>query len=458
MFKKSIFILSLIAVLFIFRGVANANGNTLFFPEAGPVALGTNLRIIDNRGLTHLYYTTDGSDPTTDSPDFSVTGQFPLNGPFPETVKVLIYDDYENFIGTTSATFTEASLDDGLVGHWTFDEGTGMTATDSSRNNNDGIWIDSSESYSTDSTQGDYSGVFSKGDGEETSNIFVVVPDNSSINNFSNNFSASLWVKPTSWNTWNVLLSKDLWGDNLGWLLYVEGEDYNIHKGNLIFSQGGGYESIYIDPVIPLNQWSNIIFTANNGLVNVYMNGNLIGTAPDLMFNSDQSVDLNIGARDSNTDGFNGLIDDVRLYNRPLGISEVQSLAEVEPLPPEPTLRRHISSGSRSRGDGLNVNTSKVASVITPVISTDNTILDIQKVIKDLKFGMTNNDVKTLQLFLIKENKSVAAQVLMTNGVTGYFGKLTRAALMEWQKINNIIPAAGYFGPKTRAKIKELGL
>jgi hypothetical protein len=36
---------------------------------------------------------------------------------------------------------------------------------------------------------------------------------------------------------------------------------------------------------------------------------------------------------------------------------------------------------------------------------------------------------------------------------TDVFGALTRAALARFQAANNIVPAAGYFGPLTRAFI-----
>jgi peptidoglycan hydrolase-like protein with peptidoglycan-binding domain len=39
---------------------------------------------------------------------------------------------------------------------------------------------------------------------------------------------------------------------------------------------------------------------------------------------------------------------------------------------------------------------------------------------------------------------------------TTYFGSLTRSALAKFQKANGIAPAVGFFGPITRAKIKEL--
>jgi len=40
--------------------------------------------------------------------------------------------------------------------------------------------------------------------------------------------------------------------------------------------------------------------------------------------------------------------------------------------------------------------------------------------------------------------------------VTGYFGGLTRAAVVRFQIANNIVPAVGYFGPLSRGKLNQL--
>ena len=85
-------------------------------------------------------------------------------------------------------------------------------------------------------------------------------------------------------------------------------------------------------------------------------------------------------------------------------------------------------------------------------------ISPIQKVVINLIQGIKNNkDVKTLQQFLIEQNKGPAAKALKKNGLTNNFGLLTKKALAEWQKVNGLVPD-GIFGPKTRAKIKLLNL
>jgi hypothetical protein len=73
---------------------------------------------------------------------------------------------------------------------------------------------------------------------------------------------------------------------------------------------------------------------------------------------------------------------------------------------------------------------------------------------RDLQSGMTGNDVKQLQLFLIAENAGLAARKLKAHGVTTTFAALTKNALIEFQKSVGIKPASGYFGPITRKWVK----
>lgn len=78
-------------------------------------------------------------------------------------------------------------------------------------------------------------------------------------------------------------------------------------------------------------------------------------------------------------------------------------------------------------------------------------------VTRDLTLGSQGPDVAWLQTFLIEEKKGFAARDLGVAGATGYFGPLTRAALVEYQTAAGIAPASGYFGPLTRARLLAAG-
>lgn len=69
---------------------------------------------------------------------------------------------------------------------------------------------------------------------------------------------------------------------------------------------------------------------------------------------------------------------------------------------------------------------------------------------RDLTVGSQGADVTCLQTQL-------AAKGYFTVAPTGYFGTVTAAAVAKWQAAAGITPAAGYFGPISRAKFAAMG-
>lgn len=64
---------------------------------------------------------------------------------------------------------------------------------------------------------------------------------------------------------------------------------------------------------------------------------------------------------------------------------------------------------------------------------------------RDLTLNSSGADVTALQQTLIAKGYAIPA------GATGFFGAQTQAAVKAWQTAAGITPAAGYFGPKSRA-------
>ncbi len=73
----------------------------------------------------------------------------------------------------------------------------------------------------------------------------------------------------------------------------------------------------------------------------------------------------------------------------------------------------------------------------------------------DLKFLSAGREVTRLQRFLISNAAGPAARALAAHGVTATFATLTRAAVIEFQKEVGV-PATGYFGPLTRARVNTI--
>lgn len=68
----------------------------------------------------------------------------------------------------------------------------------------------------------------------------------------------------------------------------------------------------------------------------------------------------------------------------------------------------------------------------------------------DLTVGAKGDNVKMLQDWLISKGHLAAGLN------TGFFGNLTRAAVAKFQAANGVSPAAGYWGPKTRAMANSM--
>jgi PKD repeat protein len=77
--------------------------------------------------------------------------------------------------------------------------------------------------------------------------------------------------------------------------------------------------------------------------------------------------------------------------------------------------------------------------------------------VRTLQVGSTGNDVRALQVFLNSKGFRIATTGIGSPGKEStYFGPATQAALIRYQKANNIVPASGVLGPVTRLKINSL--
>lgn len=87
-----------------------------------------------------------------------------------------------------------------------------------------------------------------------------------------------------------------------------------------------------------------------------------------------------------------------------------------------------------------------------PWVNEIGTVVNVEtfNFTRDLTIGSTGSDVIALQNMLITKGFLTIPQ----GTAKGYFGGLTEKALAHWQQVNNIAPAQGFFGPKSRAFIK----
>ena len=206
-----------------------------------------------------------------------------------------------------------ADLTEGLVGWWTFDEGTGTVAADSSGNGNDGT-LSGPVEWTPDGKIGGalkFTGPYN----------FVRVPNSPSLNP-TREITIAAWINP-SWTGNNRILQKSTEGSDSQYRFLKEGGN-NIR---LHLPPAANFEVTGHLP--PNGEWTHLAGTYDHSMIRIYFNATLIGETAfsDNMQTSDGP--LFIGTKWSQApagDEFNGIMDDVRIYNRALSQSELAIL------------------------------------------------------------------------------------------------------------------------------------
>ena len=224
--------------------------------------------------------------------------------------------------------FRVASIDDswltnGLVAYYPFDG----DAKDYSGNGRDLTLRNSnSVSYSLGS---DGTSLYLAGD-----NRADYLPPSRSSSNLLTNYSYSMWINPTSinrnWPEWTYLMSD--WQGN-GTLRFGD----NTNSGTSYYNyQQFGYATI---PEFLANQWQHLVITQRGSLWSLYFNGCLKASHEGSVqpFALDGFFLFNSGGYQY---GYQGYVNEVRIYNRTLTSNEVVALYQYDGgviTPPTPT-------------------------------------------------------------------------------------------------------------------------
>jgi len=248
----------------------------------------------------------------------------------------------------------EPDISKGLVAHWTFDEDSGNIVSDSSGFGNNGTV------YGATWTTGAVDGAL-EFDGIDD---YVQIPDNSSpppvhLSNLSDG-SISIWFKFDHVPTGNGIAPIFYYGANdpcenmpdaANQGLVIEVGHSPIHLGSkriyfTIFADGCDFPTFCFDSRDPLieGEWYHFVAVVgtfrNIGYNTGYLNGeemtnriyNFGNKWHSLFFAhtvKHETLWIGRGYWDANPFYFNGIIDDVRIYNRPLSTKEVHILYDL---------------------------------------------------------------------------------------------------------------------------------
>jgi hypothetical protein len=224
---------------------------------------------------------------------------------------------------------SNASAD--LVGYWKFDEGSGTIAYDSSGNGNDGT------------IQGDPQWVAGKIAGAlqfDGTDDYVEVPDSPSLD-ITDAITIAAWVfREADSGTWERIVAKSDSSLYDYWLQVTSGDSIG---GGFLDIGGTAHNSLDLATgvSIPLNQWTHLVYVYDGTYAKGYVNGQLDKSDDIGSFTIRTSTRPLWVGRLQNSYNFDGLIDEVRIYDRALTVPEIlgamEGSGEVWPYALSPT-------------------------------------------------------------------------------------------------------------------------
>jgi predicted phage tail protein len=198
----------------------------------------------------------------------------------------------------------------GLVGAWAFGEGSGPTTADASRNGNL-----ATITGATWSTQGKYGNALSfNGTGS-----VVRVASSASLNPGSA-MTLSAWIRPAASQTgWRTILQRE----SEAYFLTASSDSPMSPAGG--GTLGGGVHYVMGPTANPVNAWTHVALTYDGANLRIYVNGVQAATRAATGAVQASTNPLWIGGNSPYGEYFQGLIDEVRVYNRALSAADIQT-------------------------------------------------------------------------------------------------------------------------------------
>lgn len=216
------------------------------------------------------------------------------------------------------------------VGNWTFDEGSGDWANDTSGYNNNGTINNitvGNVSWTTNLVNGSVNDTALQFDGNDG---IVNISTSASLN--VTNTTMSVWIKPATTLTGVIggfIVSKYSSVSGFGYY-------FQVNNNTLLFSPNGPNTT---STTAEANRWDHYVGTYDGLAMKMYKNGALIESSylTGLMPLTGELFQIGCYRQNGNELCYNGTIDEVRLYNYSLNQSQITTLyQQFHPVPAYP--------------------------------------------------------------------------------------------------------------------------
>lgn len=200
---------------------------------------------------------------------------------------------------------------------YSFDSSSGTTLSDVSGQNNT-VTLLNGPTWSA----GKYGNALSF---DGSNDAGVASSANPTLNLVGRSFTLSAWVNARSNSSWQMIVNKPFGSGHSAPYF-----DWSMHRetstGRLVAFLGCEGVQRTSNAAIPLNTWTHVAVTYDGASLRHYINGALDRTTSvTCSISNTNSRPIRIGANGAGAEVMNGLIDDVRIYNRPLSGTEIQA-------------------------------------------------------------------------------------------------------------------------------------
>ncbi|MFZ2148247.1 MAG: PA14 domain-containing protein [Sedimentisphaerales bacterium] len=224
-------------------------------------------------------------------------------------------------------TSTDGNIDPGLVGWWTFDDGSGTVAKDLSGNGVDATFF-GEPTWGKEAVRG---GILLF-DGTTAAPEYVLMDGSYQVPVYT----ITLWFRVKDGSGQRDIFSAYAPGVQHGILLELGGDGTLRYLHRYPLGTGGG-TNIYTTTTYGDGAWYHAAMVKSVDTIKLYINGEEIGSAADSSkFNPGDAFGVVLGILDHERAPdrlFPGAIDDVRIYDRPMSQEEIQSVMQAEPWP-----------------------------------------------------------------------------------------------------------------------------